>query len=194
MDKNVRIVLDSNGVIQRHAVCTARRFFLGLLLRGKMTPAVYLRLMRRGRGNIAGKMNAEETKYITEFYVQNRHIQIPLIRGARRTVNRLIADHPGRVYICSANAFSAESDAIYRNWFMKTFPGLAGVHFVPAFSTKGDFYRQIHEKYPHDRVIVVDDAKRHIDEATALGLDTRWIDKHNGYKNLHDAFYGRVRE
>ncbi len=191
MKKNVRIILDSNGVIQQHAASTARRFFLGLLLRGKMSLAVYLRLMRRVHGNVAGKMNAEETKYITEFYIQNCHIQIPLIRGARRTVMRLIHDFPGRVYVCSANAFSEQSDAIYRNWFIKTFPGLAGVHFVPAFSTKGDFYRQIHEKYPNDRVIVVDDAKRHIDEALALGLDTRYINKRDGYRNLKDAFYGR---
>ena len=193
MNKNVRIILDSNGVIQQHAVRTARRFFLGLVFQCKMTPATYVRLMRRVRGNAAGKMNAEETKYISQFYIQNRHIQIPLMRGARQTVNRLISEHPGRVYVCSANAFSPDSDAKYRDWFMQTFPGLAGVHFVPAFHTKGDFYREIHEKYPRDTVIVVDDAKRHIEEATALGLDTRYINRRDGYKNLHDAFYGRVK-
>lgn len=193
MQKNVRIILDSNGVIQQHALRTARRFFLGLLFRGKMTPAAYLAVMRRVRKNALGKLTDTEREYIDEFFIKGRHAQVPLLPGARQVVNRLIHDFPERLYICSANAFSPVADAKYRDWFMKTFPGLAGVYLVPAFSPKADVYREIHEKYPDDTVIVVDDAKRHIDEASDLGLDTRYINRRDGYKNLYDAFYGRSK-
>lgn len=193
MKKNVRIILDSNGVIQAHALRTARRFFWGLMLRGKMTPATYGRLMRRVAHNSADPLTAEERKYIDQFYITGGPTRVPLLRGAKKTVMQLTWDYPGRVYVCSANAFSPESDARYRQWFMDLFPNLAGVHFVPAFSPKTEFYRQIRDQFPNDQVIVVDDAPRHIAEAAALGLTTRLIDKKNGYKSLRDAFYGRVK-
>ena len=186
-NKTTRIILDLNGVVQRRPMSQVLKFGLWEMIRLKLSPMTFINIIcKLARGG--EKPGPAEMEFVRRFYDKDQHIKMAFLPGARKTVKKLLEKYS--VYICSANACSAESDKRYADFLTKKIGKCTDIHFVKPGETKLDYYRQMKASYPNDEIIVVDDSKRHIDAAQSIGLSVRWINKKHGYKNLNAAFFG----
>lgn len=193
MTKDTKIILDLNGVVQEHAMPTFRKYGLQLLRSREMSLKVFFSMFVKVLKN-QGAFTADEQKFIDMFYTGGYHIEIPFLPGAVQTVRQLMVDYPGGVYVCSANAYSDAIDARYADYLTQHIGKFEEIYFVKPMAPKIEIYRDMHRRFPDSEIVVVDDSRRHIAEAKSLELDTRYINKKNGFANLHDAFYRQNRQ
>jgi len=188
MKKNIRIILDLNGVVQEHYSKQIKRYGIRQILRFKLSPIVFINVLRKV-GKPGVKVTKREKAFGDNFYKDNQHINTPFLSGAKEKVKELLSlGHP--IHICSANKHSEESDNRYAEFLTEEFGKFEEIHFVWPFTSKLDYYKSIKLRFPNDKIIVIDDSPRHIEEAKSLGFDTIKVDKNIGiaalnFKNLH---------
>ncbi|MCL1892112.1 MAG: hypothetical protein FWF97_02350 [Alphaproteobacteria bacterium] len=173
----LRIILDLNGVVQEHYSKQFKRFAKEEIAAGRLTwfdfaiMAVKLKLKNHS-------LTPKQEGFMKRFYETDQHIKTPFLPDAVQDVKQLLKDYP--VHICSANDYSPESNERYKKFLTKTFGKFASIDFVPPFTSKFGFYKEIQEKYPNDEFIVMDDSPNHIKEAEEAGLWRFKIDKKIG--------------
>lgn len=191
MKTNTRIILDLNGVIMGSPVDLVMKFCAAQVVRGKMNPFLFLGIMKKAKNN-TGQMTSREMAYIDSFVATKYYDKIKFLPGAIETCRRLIGDYNGAVHVCTAGALSDVAARGLRNRLYENIGGFNEVYFIPPLGSKKDYYAYVSALYPDDNVIVVDDSLRHINSARDLGLDTRYINKRNGFRDLNAAFYGNT--
>ena len=196
MKQKTIIILDLNGVVQKDVVWQVVKFGLMEVLRRNLSAAAFLGLMRKvapsgGEKSAHKKYNftPAEHGHVRRFYETGQHLKISLLRGAQSTVKKLLELPDTFIYVCSANKFSDKTDDDYRRFLIDTFGKFEEMHFVKPTESKLEFYTRIKNEFPNDKIIVVDDSPRHIKDAQSLGLETVWINKKHGHKNLNAAFF-----
>lgn len=188
MANQTRIILDLNGVIMAGVNGLILKFCLGQILRGKMSPRTFAIIMRKAIRN-TGDMTSRERAYIDAFVETKYYNKIPFLPGAVSVCNQLIDDYSS-VHICTAGALSDTAKQGFRRRILENMVAVSEIYFIPPLGSKADYYRQVKNRFPDDKIIVVDDSMRHIKSAREIGLDTRYINARNGFRDLNAAFYG----
>jgi len=173
-----RYILDLNGVVQKHPTQQFIKFGVKEVLRFKLSPVLFIKILKKVKQN-GGKIETPEEKALEErYYADNQHIKTPFLPGAKEKVKQLLESGP--VHVCSANKHSDKSDKDYKEYLTKELGKFEEINFVYPFTSKLDFYKSVKLRFPKDKIVVIEDSPRHIDEAESLGLETIKTDRKIG--------------